>query len=97
MIRSYLHGHADGVLFLQWTDINGKLNGQMNGFFAKVSRGKSTGTFSHSFEGVSDSKNISQLHWQPWTGGLGGRTWSGTISGNKLTLVIPASQVDWRI
>jgi len=90
--KGYLHADADSVLFLQWTEINGKLNGQMNVFFAKGSRGKSTGTSSHSFEGVSDGKNISlNFTGSQWTDGLGGRTWTGTISGDELTLVVPAN------
>ena len=90
--KGYLYANADSVLFLQWTEINGKLIGQMNVFFAKGSRGKSTGTSSHSFEGVSDGKNISlNFTGSQWTDALGGRTWTGTISGNDLTLVIPAS------
>jgi len=88
----YLHADVESVLFLQWTEINGKLNGQMNVFFAKGSRGKSTGTSSHSFEGVSDGKNISlNFTGSQWTDGLGGRTWTGTISGDELSLVIPAN------
>lgn len=90
--KGYLHADADGVMFLQWTEINGKLNGQMNVFFAKGNRGRSTGTSSHSFEGVSDGKNISlNFTGSQWTDGLGGRTWTGTISGDELTLVIPAN------
>ena len=90
--KGYLHAGTDSVLFLQWTEINGKLNGQMNVFFAKGGRGRSTGASSHSFEGVSDGKNISlNFTGSQWTDGLGGRTWTGTISGNELTLVIPAN------
>lgn len=88
--NGFLHADSDSVMFLQWTEINGKLNGQMNVFFAKGSRGKSIGTSSHSFEGVSDGKNISlNFTGSQWTDALGGRTWTGTISGNELTLVIP--------
>ena len=88
--NGYLHADADSVMFLQWTEINGKLNGQMNVFYAKGGRGKSTETSSHSFEGISDGKNISlNFTGSQWTDGLGGKTWTGTISGGELTLVIP--------
>lgn len=88
--KGYLHSDSDSVMFLQWTDINSKLNGQMNVFYAKGSRRKSTETSSHSFEGVSDGNNISlNFTGSQWTGGLGGKTWTGTISDNELTLVIP--------
>jgi hypothetical protein len=90
--KGYLHADADSVLFLHWTEINAKLNGQMNIFYAKGARGKSTDTSSHSFEGVSDGKNISlNFTGSQWTDGLGGKTWTGTISGKDLTLVIPAN------
>jgi uncharacterized protein YoxC len=88
--RGYLHSDGDGVMFLQWTNINNKLNGQMNVFYRKGGRGQSTETSSHSFEGVSDGKNISlNFTGSQWTVGLGGKTWTGTISGDELTLVIP--------
>jgi hypothetical protein len=87
----FLHTDGDSVMFLQWTEINGKLNGQMNIFYSKGGRGKSTETSSHSFEGVSDGKNISlNFNGSQWTDPLGGKTWTGTISGTELTLVIPA-------
>ena len=90
--KGYLHAEKDGALFLRWTEINGKLNGQMNVFFAQGSRRKSTETSSHSFEGLTDGKNISlNFTGSQWTDGLGGRTWTGTISDSELTLVIPAS------
>jgi len=37
--KGYLHSDADAVMFIHWTDINGKLNGQMNIFYAKGVRG----------------------------------------------------------
>jgi hypothetical protein len=89
--NGFLHADSDSVMFLQWTEINGKLNGQMNVFYSKVGRGKSTETSSHSFEGISDGKNISlNFNRSQWTDPLGGKTWTGTISGNELTLVIPS-------
>jgi hypothetical protein len=88
--KGYLHTDGDSVMFLQWTEINGKLNGQMNVFYAKGGRGKSTETSSHSFEGVTNGNNISlNFTGSQWTDGLGGKTWTGTISGSELTLVIP--------
>jgi hypothetical protein len=90
--KGYLHADADSVMFLQWTEINGKLNGQMNVFYAKGGRRKSTETSSHSFEGISDGKNISlNFTGSQWTDGLGGKTWTGTILGGELTLVIPVN------
>lgn len=89
--NGFLHADSDSVMFLQWTEINGKLNGQMNIFYSKGGREKSTETSSHSFEGVSDGKNISlNFNGSQWTDPLGGKTWTGTISGAELTLVIPA-------
>lgn len=88
--KGYLHSDGDSVMFLQWTEIKSKLNGQMTVFYAKGSRGKSTETSSHSFEGVSDGQHISiNFTGSQWTDALGGRTWAGTIAGNELTLVIP--------
>lgn len=88
--KGYLHSDGDSVMFLQWTEVNSKLNGQMSVFYAKGNRGKSTETSSHSFEGLSDGKNISlNFTGSQWTDGLGGKTWTGTISGSELTLVIP--------
>ena len=88
--KGYLHSDADAVMFINWTEINGKLNSQMNIFYAKGVRGKSTENSSHSFAGVSDGKNISlNFTGSQWTDGLGGKTWTGTISGDELTLVIP--------
>lgn len=90
--KGYLHSDGSSAMFLQWTAINSKLNGQMNVFYAKGSRGKSTETSSHSFEGVSDGKNISlNFTGSQWTDRLGGKTWTGTISGSELTLVIPVN------
>jgi len=89
--NGFLHADSDSVMFLQWTEINGKLNGQMNIFYAKGGRAKSTETSSHSFEGVSDGKNISlNFNGSQLTDPLGGKTWTGTISGTEMTLVIPA-------
>jgi hypothetical protein len=88
--KGYLHVDPDSVMFLHWTEVKGKLNGQMNIFYAKGVRGKTTENSSHSFEGVTDGKNISlSFTGSQWTDGLGGKTWTGTISGNELTLVIP--------
>ena len=88
--RGYLHADSDSVIFLSWTEINGKLNGQMNIFFAKGNRTKNTDTSAHAFEGVSDGNNISlNFTGSIWTDGLGGKTWTGTMSANELTLVIP--------
>src|ERR1041385_587968 len=88
--KGYLHSDADAVMFIHWTEINGKLNGQMNIFYAKGVRGKSTENSSHSFAGVTDGKNISlNFTGSQWTDGLGGKTWTGTIAGEELTLVIP--------
>jgi len=90
--KGYLHADSDSVIFLRWTEINGKLNGQMNVFFAKGNRTRNTDTSAHSFEGVSDGKNLSlNFTGSVWTDGLGGKTWTGTISGNELTLVIPSN------
>jgi hypothetical protein len=88
--KGYLHSEVESAMFLQWTEINGKLNGQMNVFYAKGSRGKSTETSSHSFEGVTNGKSISlNFTGSQWTDGLGGKTWTGTISGGEVTLIIP--------
>jgi hypothetical protein len=90
--KGYLHADSQSVIFLHWTEINGRLNGQMNIFYAKGVRGKTTQNSSHSFEGVSDGKNISlNFTGSQWTDGLGGKTWTGTISDSELTLVIPVN------
>lgn len=90
--NGYMHADSDGVMFIRWTEINNRLNGQLSVFYAKGGRGKSTGTSSHSFEGISDGKNISlNFTGSQFTEALSGKTWTGTISGDELTLVIPAS------
>src|SRR5688572_29823898 len=79
--NGYLHSDGINVMFLHWTELDGKLNGQMNVFYAKGGQRISTETSSHSFEGVSDGNNISlNFTGSQWTDGLGGRTWTGTIS-----------------
>lgn len=88
----YMHADSESVMFIRWTEINNKLNGQLSVFYAKGARAKSTETSSHSFEGVSDGKNISlNFSGSQWTDPLGGKTWTGTISGDELTLVIPSN------
>ena len=90
--KGFIHADAEGVLFLQWTKVDNKLNGQMSAFFVKGAREKTAGNSSHAFEGVSDGKNISiNFTGSQWTDALGGRTWTGTISGSDLTLVIPSN------
>lgn len=88
----YMHADGESVMFIRWTEINNKLNGQLSVFYTKSARVKSTETSSHSFEGISDGKNISlNFNGTQWTDPLGGKTWTGTISGDELTLVIPSS------
>jgi hypothetical protein len=88
----YMHADGESVMFIRWTEINNKLNGQLSVFYTKSARVKSTETSSHSFEGISDGKNISlNFNGSQWTDPLGGKAWTGTISGDELTLVIPSS------
>ncbi len=88
--KGYLNSDSNGAMFIRWTELNNKLNGQLNIFFAKGNRGKSTATSSHSFDGVSDGKNISlNFTGNSLIDPLGGKTWTGTIGGDGLTLIIP--------
>jgi len=89
--NGYMHADGDSVMFIRWTEINNKLNGQLSVFYAKGARGKSTETSSHSFEGISNGKDVSlNFTGSQWSDPLGGKTWTGTVSGDELTLVIPA-------
>ena len=89
--KGYLNSDDNSASFIRWTEINNKLNGQLNILYAKGKRGKSTETSSHPFEGMSDGKNISiNFTGSKWTDGLGGTTWTGTIAADSITLVIPS-------
>lgn len=88
--RGYLFADTYKILFIRWTEINKKLNGQLQLFYAKGDKEWRTGASSHPFEGVSDGENVSiNFKGSIWTERLSGKTWTGTLKNNELRLVIP--------
>lgn len=88
--KGYLYSTGGVVMFVRWTEINKKLNGQLSIFYSTGSRGKSTDASSHPFEGVFDGESVSlNFTGSIWSERLSGKTWTGSIKGDELTLVIP--------
>jgi hypothetical protein len=89
--NGYLMSSHSSVLFIQWTQVDKKINGQLQVFSIKGQYEQTSDTSPHPFSGVNDGENISlNFTGSMWTDGLGGRTWTGTIKNNELTLVAPS-------
>lgn len=88
--RGYLSVVTGRILFVRWTEVNKKLNGQLQVFYAEGNRDWRTDTSAHSFEGVSDGENISiNFTGSVWFERLSGKTWTGTLKDKELKLVVP--------
>ena len=90
--QGYLYSDADSAWFLTWAEINNRLNGQLTGFYLKGKSKKTEETSSHPFEGISDGTNLSlNFTGSKWTEALAGQTWTGTIKGKRITLIVPVN------
>lgn len=78
-----------GIWFIQWTDIGGKLSGQLTTYTVKVSNTAPPqyNTGGNGFTGTRNGSTVTLTFAR-----FGTQTITGTISGNKLTLLIPNSR-----
>jgi hypothetical protein len=88
----YLYSDDSGTAFIRWTEVDKKLTGQLQVFYTKGSEGMRSQSGDFSFEGVRDGENVSiNFTGSVWISGLAGKTWTGTLKGDELTLVVPTS------
>lgn len=86
--KGYLATFRDGAMFIQWTEVDKKISGQLQ--VAGLNNNKIESR-THPFNGITNGSNISiNFSGSVWMDSLGGVTWTGTIESNKLTLVYPA-------
>jgi hypothetical protein len=83
----YLSKGDDGATFIQWTNANRQIKGQMQIFDLK--RTGETDSKSYSFDGISDGDKLSLTFRDRYLTFLEGRTITGTLKGEALTLVWP--------
>lgn len=80
------------VLLIKWTEINGKIMGQLQATSIQENTSNVV-TETHKFEGITNGSEITiNFNDNRFFDSLGGTSWSGTVSLNKLTLNIPDSQ-----
>jgi hypothetical protein len=88
--RGYLCSNNSTAIFIRWTEVNKKIIGQLQVFYTKGYAEKQSQDESHSFEGMCDGENISiNFTGSIWISDLSGKTWTGTLKGDELTLVVP--------
>lgn len=83
----YLGKSNDGATFIQWAKADRQIKGQMQIFDLK--RTGETDSSSYSFEGISDGDNLSLTFRDRYLTFLEGRTITGTLKNDALTLVWP--------
>src|SRR5438309_5409339 len=68
------------LLFIQWTEVDKKLNGQMQVFAITGQSEKQSDVSNHPFTGVTDGENVSlNFSGSMWVDALGGKTWKGRL------------------
>jgi hypothetical protein len=91
--KGYLFSDSGSVMFTRWTEIDKKVNGQLQVFYSQGNGERQPKSFTSSFEGISDGQNISiNFTGSIWTNDLSGQTWTGTLKDSELTLVMPAKK-----
>jgi hypothetical protein len=85
----YLHTDHDNATFIQWTKTDRQIKGQMQVLDLKRDGNFDSGWFS--FEGVFDGDNVSLTFRDRYLTFLEGRTVTGTLKRDSLTLVWPQS------
>lgn len=89
--NGYLMSSESSVLFIQWTQVDKEMNGQLQVFSIKGRLEKTFDTSTHPFSGVKEGENVSlNFTDSMWTDALGGNTWTGKLKGNELTLIAPS-------
>ncbi len=83
----YLSKGDDGANFIQWTNADRQIKGQMQIFDLK--RTGETDSKSYSFDGISDGDKVSLTFRDRYLTFLEGRTITGTLKDDALTLVWP--------
>jgi predicted nucleic acid-binding Zn-ribbon protein len=88
--RGYLYSDDNSAAFIRWTEVNKKLNGQLQVFYTKGYAERQFQNAGYSFEGMCDGENVSiNFTGSVWISDLSGKTWTGTLKGGELTLVVP--------
>jgi hypothetical protein len=86
----YLHSDDISAAFIRWTEVDKKVNGQLQVFYTKGNVERQSQNASYSFEGVCDRGSISiNFTGSVWISDLSGKTWTGTLNSTELTLVVP--------
>jgi len=86
--KGYLATFRDAAMFIQWTEVDKKLSGQLHIAVLKNNKIESK---THPFNGITNGSNISiSFTGSVWTDSMSGVTWTGTLESNKLTLVYSA-------
>lgn len=88
MQLGYVAVYNNLAMFIRWTEVDKKLSGQLQ--IASLA-GKNVENLTHAFSGIINNSDISiSFSGSVWTDSWSGKTWTGTIRDNKLTLVYPA-------
>lgn len=86
----YLHSDDSSAAFIRWTEVNKKVNGQLQVFYTEGHVERQSQNASYSFEGMCDTGSISiTFTGSVWISDLSGKTWTGTLNRTELTLVVP--------
>lgn len=89
--KGYLATYNDGVIFLQYVEIDKKLKGQIQFFYTRGSRYKEASNNRVLFEGISDGHNINIIIDEGiWSSIFGNRSINGIINNSELTLTMPS-------
>jgi hypothetical protein len=88
--KGYLAVDDKNIVFVQWTEVDKKLSGRLQVVYLKNGRRLQAESNEASFIGVTDGENISlNFTGNVWLSPLSGKTWTGTLKGDELILVIP--------
>lgn len=88
--KGYLAVDNKNIVFVQWTEVDKRLNGRLQIVYLKGGGRMQTESRDASFQGVTDGENVSlNFTGSIWDSPLTGKTWTGTLRGGELTLVIP--------
>lgn len=86
--RGYLARFTNQVMFIQFVDDDGRLSGQFQ--IAQTDNAAAVSSQNFPFTGTRKGKDVSiTLTGNVWTTGWTAKTFTGTLSGNQLTLVTP--------
>lgn len=83
--RGYVGGDDSGVIFIQWTETDSRLTGQLQVIYVSSDKPFEPKSTNAAFTGTRNGPNVSLTFSELGTS----TTWTGTVEGDKLTLVWP--------